>query len=113
MAYTANNPAAVSVIIDVLAGLGLVVGDAQDIRDDRQLDAMVAVRRNGAVNVVGLADKADDVFNTHGDFIAHKSRWLAPPSVSPPSTASPCWCAADTRKQGTGRSRGRSLLRVR
>lgn len=73
MAYTANNTAAVSVIIDVLANLGLVVGDAQDVRDERQLDAMVAVRRSGAVNVVGLADKADDVFTRYADFIAHKS----------------------------------------
>lgn len=74
MAYTANNAAAVSVIIDVLSGLGLVVGDAHDIRDDRELDAMVAVRRSGAVNVVGLADKADDVFTRYADFIAHKSQ---------------------------------------
>lgn len=74
MAYTANNAAAQSVIIDVLAGLGLVVGDANDVRDNRELDAMVAVRRSGAVNVVGLADKADDIFNRYGDFIAHKSQ---------------------------------------
>ena len=73
MPYIANNAQAVSVIIDVLSGLGLVVGDANDVRDDRQLDAMVAVRRSGAVNVVGLADKADEVFNRYGDFIAFKS----------------------------------------
>lgn len=73
MAYTANNAAAVNVIVDVLANLGLVVGDAQDVRDERQLDAMVCVRRSGAVNVVGLNDAADGVIIQHGDFIAHKS----------------------------------------
>ncbi|ALO79413.1 hypothetical protein [Streptomyces phage phiSAJS1] len=73
MAYTANNPAAVSVIIDVLASMGLVAGDAQDIRDDRPLDAMVAVRRSGAVNVVGLNDKADERMTEYADLISFKS----------------------------------------
>ena len=73
MPYIANNPAAKSVIIDVLAGLGLRVGDADDVRNEVDLDAMVAVRRSGAVNVVGLNTDADDVITEHGDFIAFKS----------------------------------------
>lgn len=73
MTYTANNPAAKNVIIDVLASLGLVVGDADDVRKEVDLDAMVATRRSGAVNVVGLNEKADEMIERYGDLIAFKS----------------------------------------
>lgn len=73
MPYIANNAAAKNVIIDVLGGLGLTVGDADDVRNEVELDAMVAVRRSGAVNVVGLNVKADETIERYGDFIAFKS----------------------------------------
>lgn len=65
--------AAKTVIMDVLAGLGLAVGDADDIRAEREIDASVLTRRSGAVNVVGLNDKADAAMNDFADLIAFKS----------------------------------------
>lgn len=50
------------IIIGVLNLLGAVTDDADDIRRDLfDLDAMATIRRSGAVNVVGLNDKGDEI----------------------------------------------------